>query len=46
VPGALVAVLSGVGGEVGVLAAMAAVAAWGIIPAAVGLVFVQRRDVV
>ena len=45
-PGALAAVLSGVGGEVGVLAAMAAVAAWGIIPAAIGLVFVQRRDVV
>jgi len=46
VPGELAAVLSGVSSEVGLLAAMAVVAAWGIIPAAVGLIFVQRRDVI
>jgi ABC-2 type transport system permease protein len=46
VPGALVRVLSGLGGELGVLTAVVAVAVWGAIPAAVGLVLVQRRDVV
>jgi len=46
VPGALANVLSGVGGEVGILSALATVAAWGVVPAAVGLVLVQRRDVV
>jgi hypothetical protein len=46
VPGALVRVLSGLGGEVGMLTAVVVVAIWGAIPAAVGLVLVQRRDVV
>lgn len=46
VPGALVRVLSGLGGEVGMLTAVVVVAIWGAIPSAVGLVLVQRRDVV
>lgn len=45
-PSVLANVLSGVGTEVGVAAAVAAVVAWALVPAAVGLVFVERRDVV
>jgi len=46
VPGSLANVLSGVGDQVTVLAAFGALAAWAIIPAAVGLISVQRRDVI
>jgi ABC-2 type transport system permease protein len=46
VPGALTLALSGLGGEVGTAAALAAVAGWGIVPAAIGLAMVLRRDVV
>jgi ABC-type transport system involved in multi-copper enzyme maturation permease subunit len=46
VPNTLNTVVSGVTDEVGVLAALAALAAWAIVPAAIGLVAVQRRDVV
>lgn len=45
-PSVLANVLSGVGNEVGQPAAVAAVAAWAVIPAAAGLIAVQRRDVV
>ena len=45
VPGELAAALSGVGGSVGVPAALAALAAWGLVPAALGVGAVQRRDV-
>ena len=45
-PSVLANVLSGVGNEVGQPAAVAAVAAWALIPAAAGLIAVQRRDVV
>lgn len=45
-PSVLANVLSGVGTDVGAAAAVAAVAAWALVPAAIGLVFVQRRDVV
>jgi hypothetical protein len=38
--------VSGVTSEVGVLAALAALAAWAIVPALVGIVAVQRRDIV
>ncbi len=46
VPNTLNTVVSGVTDEVGVLAALAALAAWAIVPAAIGLVAVQTRDVV
>ena len=46
VPSTLANVLSGVGHEVSRPAALAAMAAWAIIPALVGLVAVQKRDVV
>jgi hypothetical protein len=39
-------VLSGVGDEVGLLAAGAAIAAWALLPAGIGLIAVHRRDVV
>jgi ABC-type transport system involved in multi-copper enzyme maturation permease subunit len=45
-PSVLANVLSGVGSEVGAAAAVAAIAAWALVPALVGLVFVERRDVV
>lgn len=45
-PSVLANVLSGVGTEVGVAAAVVAVVAWALVPAVVGLVFVERRDVV
>jgi len=46
IPDTLTRVLSGVGDQVGVAAAIAALAAWALIPAAIGLVAVQRRDVI
>jgi hypothetical protein len=46
IPNTLAGVISGVGSEGGVLAAIAAIAVWGLVPAAAGLVSVQRRDVV
>jgi ABC-2 type transport system permease protein len=46
VPSTLATVLSGVTHEVGRPAAAVALAAWAIIPALIGLVFVQRRDIV
>lgn len=45
-PSTLANVLSGVTSEVSVLAAMGAIALWAIIPAAIGLIVVQRRDIV
>ena len=45
-PQALFAVISGVGSDVGLWAALLAVAAWALVPAAAGLVAAQRRDVV
>lgn len=46
VPASLAAVLSGVSTETAVPAAMAAIAMWGLVPAAAGLLAVRRRDVV
>jgi hypothetical protein len=46
VPATLANVVSGVGDEVAVPAAIAALAAWALVPAAAGIVAVQRRDVV
>ena len=46
IPPALFAVISGVSSEVSLGAALAAVVAWALIPAAAGLMTVQRRDVV
>jgi len=46
VPGALVHVLSGVGGEIGMLTAVLVVALWGLVPAVIGLALVQKRDIV
>lgn len=52
VPSTLVNVLSGVEAEVaaadqvGIPAAIAALLAWAVVPAVIGLLFVQRRDVV
>lgn len=46
VPGTLAWVLSGVTDEVSVPAAMVGLAAWAVVPAAVGLMLVRRRDVV
>lgn len=45
IPTALLAVLSGVSSDVSIWAALLAVAAWALVPAAAGLVAVQRRDV-
>jgi ABC-2 type transport system permease protein len=46
IPQALFAVISGVGSDVSLWAALLAVTAWALVPAAAGLVAVQRRDVV
>jgi hypothetical protein len=46
VPNTLNTVVSGVSDEVGILAALVALAAWAIVPAAIGLRAVRRRDVV
>lgn len=46
IPDTLTRVVAGVGEEVSVSAALAALAAWALIPAALGLLAVQRRDVV
>jgi len=46
VPTTLASVLSGVGDEVGMVAAIVAITGWAVIPAAIGLISVQRRDVV
>jgi hypothetical protein len=46
IPPTLFAVISGVSTEVGLWAALMAVAAWALVPAAAGLLAVQRRDVV
>lgn len=45
-PSVLSNVISGVGSEVSQPAAIAAIAAWALVPAAIGLIAVQRRDVV
>ncbi|MBK9179477.1 MAG: hypothetical protein IPM45_07825 [Acidimicrobiales bacterium] len=45
-PGVLANVVSGVGDDVSQPAALAAIAVWAAVPAAIGLVAVQRRDVV
>lgn len=46
IPSTLADVLSGVADQVAVLPAVGAIAAWAVVPALVGLVTVQRRDVV
>ncbi len=46
VPDTLTGVLSGVGSDVGPFAAVAGMAAWAVVPAVIGLMAVQRRDVV
>jgi len=46
VPDTLTKVASGVANDVGLGAALAAIAAWAIVPAVIGLIAVQRRDVV
>lgn len=46
IPPTLSTVISGVTDEVDVWAALAALLAWGVIPAVIGVVTVQRRDVV
>lgn len=46
IPPALGAVISGVSSDVDVWAALAALLVWGVVPAAAGLLAVQRRDVV
>jgi ABC-2 type transport system permease protein len=46
IPTTLFSVVSGVTAEVSVWAALIAVTAWALVPAAAGLVAVQRRDVV
>ncbi len=46
VPATLANVLSGVSNDVTTPAALAAIAAWAIVPAALGVLAVQRRDVV
>ncbi len=45
-PNVLVNVLAGVGAEVSTPAAVGGLAAWALVPAAIGLVAIQRRDVV
>jgi hypothetical protein len=46
IPGTVANVVSGVDDVVGVGAAMAAIAIWALVPAAIGLIAVNRRDVV
>jgi ABC-2 type transport system permease protein len=46
IPPTLFAVISGVSSEISLWAALLAVTAWALIPAAAGLMSVQRRDVV
>jgi ABC-2 type transport system permease protein len=46
VPGTIANVAAGVDDSLGVPAALAAIAAWAIVPAAAGLWAVQRRDVI
>lgn len=46
IPTTLFAVVSGVSSEVGLGAALLAVALWAVVPAAAGLLAVERRDVV
>jgi hypothetical protein len=46
VPSTLANVVSGVGDDVALWAALAVLAAWAIVPAAIGIVTVHRRDVV
>jgi ABC-2 type transport system permease protein len=46
IPPTLFAVISGTSTEVGLGAALLAITAWALVPAAAGLVAVQRRDVV
>jgi hypothetical protein len=46
IPNTLAGVISGIGSEVGVAAALVAIAVWGLVPAAIALLSVQRRDVV
>jgi ABC-type transport system involved in multi-copper enzyme maturation permease subunit len=46
VPGTLATVVSGVGTDTGLGAAIAAIMAWAFVPAAIGLAAVTRRDVV
>lgn len=46
VPSTVVNVISGVGEEPGLPAALAILAAWGLIPAAIALAVVQKRDVI
>jgi hypothetical protein len=45
-PSVLANVVSGVGNDVSQPAALAAIAAWATVPAAIGLLAVQRRDIV
>jgi hypothetical protein len=46
IPPTLGTVISGITSEVNVWAALAALLAWGLVPAVIGVVAVQRRDVV
>ena len=46
IPPSLFAVISGVSPDVGLPAALLAIAAWALVPAAAGIMAVQRRDVV
>ena len=46
IPDSLTRVVAGVGDQVSMPAALAALVAWAVIPAALGLIAVQRRDVV
>jgi hypothetical protein len=46
IPDTLNRVVGGVGGQVSLPAALAALTLWALIPAALGLLAVQRRDVV
>lgn len=46
IPGTLVNVISGVGDDPGLAGALLALAAWSLVPAAIGLAAVQKRDVV
>ncbi len=46
IPGTLAGVLSGVGNEVALPGAIAAITVWALVPAALGLVSVTKRDVV
>jgi ABC-2 type transport system permease protein len=46
IPPTLGAVISGVSTDINTWAALTALLAWGVLPAAAGLLLVQRRDVV